>query len=48
MENIKKKLNQLKDAKEMAEECSEEAKRVQKSLEADKNAVSSFIHIHIL
>ena len=46
MENIKK-LNQLKDAKEMVEERSEEAKYVQKFFEADKDAVSSFIHMHI-
>ena len=48
MENIKKKMNLLKEAKEQAEERAEEAERIQKSLEADKDAVSSFIHdMHI-
>ena len=47
MDNIKKKMDLLTEAKEQAEEHAEEAKCVQESLEADEDAVSRFIHMHI-
>ena len=48
MDDIKKKLDLLKEAKETAEEHAEEAECVQKSLEAGNDAVSIFMHIHIV
>ena len=47
MNDIKNKMNQLKEAKELAEEREGEAECAKKSLMADKDAVSSFIHMHI-
>ena len=45
MDNIKK-LNLLGGAKEIANKDGEGAEYVLKSLEADLDAVSSFIHMH--
>ena len=46
MEGIKKRMNALKEAKELAEERAEDAEHELKALKTEKEAVSKYMHIY--